>query len=527
MLRCIDGYSLDLKDYMDEWVYITADRKQNNLGQLMLDEDGNFTTLPVEPAYALMGLPYCASPEDPFVQNLDIYVPAAYVDAVPNGDGTYTVSFNDSTVTNSNGTTYSAETAPIIYQTTIDGYKEGYSITLATDLKGTPGDITQVEETNRAAHYEDFIKAGYILAVVSSRGVDSVYATNSAPVQIVDLKAGVRYLKHNAETMPGDTDKIIVIGGSAGGSCASLLGASGNSKAFEPYLQKIGAVMDATDDVYGVRAMATIANVHLADAAYEYLHSLETSFTGMGPNAGVTEFDEFETALHSALIDTFGTCLEDLGFDRDTFMDGYLDAINACLDTYVKNYVDDVDAFAAANPTLVRKGDTFTAKSAAEFVDTYLHRSKDIMAFDTQSRGSWEAKLFGAKHFSLSLLNTIKSLEKDYPEQAGALAAEYETEANDAAQQDMVELMAVLTYLTGDAECDIAPHWHLCNSTMDGDVGSIMAYLTCSILNRDFADSVDAEFHLAFDDKSEAGHGYGDFSFDQLVEYVDADVAAG
>jgi acetyl esterase/lipase len=57
----------------------------------------------------------------------------------------------------------------------------------------------------------------------------------------VDLKAAVRYLRYNDAVMPGDSDKIISNGTSAGGAMSSLLGAPGNSQDYRLYLEEIGA----------------------------------------------------------------------------------------------------------------------------------------------------------------------------------------------------------------------------------------------------------------------------------------------
>jgi len=65
----------------------------------------------------------------------------------------------------------------------------------------------------------------------------------------VDLKAAVRYLRYNDKAMPGNAEKIISNGTSAGGAMSSLLGATGNNSDYEPYLQEIGAA-DARDDIF-------------------------------------------------------------------------------------------------------------------------------------------------------------------------------------------------------------------------------------------------------------------------------------
>ena len=62
------------------------------------------------------------------------------------------------------------------------------------------------------------------------RGADGRW-TGKAPAAIVDLKAAVRWLRAQADRMPGDTRRIVSNGTSAGGALSSLLGASGDTPA--------------------------------------------------------------------------------------------------------------------------------------------------------------------------------------------------------------------------------------------------------------------------------------------------------
>lgn len=49
-----------------------------------------------------------------------------------------------------------------------------------------------------------------------------------APTNLIDLKMALRFLRHNAAVLPGDFEKIISVGWSAGGAMSSLLGLTGN-----------------------------------------------------------------------------------------------------------------------------------------------------------------------------------------------------------------------------------------------------------------------------------------------------------
>lgn len=517
-------YDLDASKLMNQWVYIDSTAVMTPMGQIKEGE-----TADVYPCYGLLNVVYCSNPESARIQHLDIYVPTEYVkEARDNGDGTFTLTFDEEAVfTNLNGASYTANTAPIIYQNTIDGYKEGYSITLGTETKG----IHLNADQSGKSIYGDYVRAGYVYVCVGSRGVDSegLESRGMAPDQIVDLKAGVRYLKANDAVLPGDAKKIIAVGGSAGGSCAALLGVSGNAEVFLPYLEKIGAVMDVTDDIYGARVQAPIANVDKADMAYEYLHSTEVNYHQMGPNGGDKTFDDFQIALQKELIAAFESYLTELGFDAATFKDGYLAAINKALDVYTTRWLDkeqygDAEGFAKAYDGVSYVDGKVVADSLEAFVASFMTRGKSIMAFDTEARKSWEAKLFGEAHFSTSLLAVLKKMAGEGNEEAARLAEAYtqpDTGVNGEGRQELVRIMSCMTYLTGEEKADIARHWRFNNSTMDGDVGSMMAYMMSRYMKEKLGIE-DVDFYLGIDKISPAGHGYPDFCFLDVEAYLDA-----
>ncbi len=100
---------------------------------------------------------------------------------------------------------------------------------------------------------------GWVVVLPGSRGRSTIGEdgafTGKAPAAIVDLKAGVRYLRHNDPVFPGSAERIVSMGVSAGGAMSALLGASGNDPAFDPYLEAIGAA-DARDDIFAVVSSA-------------------------------------------------------------------------------------------------------------------------------------------------------------------------------------------------------------------------------------------------------------------------------
>jgi uncharacterized repeat protein (TIGR02543 family) len=103
------------------------------------------------------------------------------------------------------------------------------------------------------------LQKGFVTVNVGMRGNTAntgtgadTYRWGKLPNPIVDLKASLRYLHFNDANMPGDADKIIVIGTSSGGSATVQLGTSGNTALYNNELAAIGAYMGsgARDDIW-------------------------------------------------------------------------------------------------------------------------------------------------------------------------------------------------------------------------------------------------------------------------------------
>lgn len=119
---------------------------------------------------------------------------------------------------------------------------------------------------------------GYVVAIPGARGRNStvtkkgkVVYTGRAPKGLLDLKAAVRYLRLFDKEMPGDAERIITDGTSAGGAMSSLLGATGNNPAYASLLKAMGAA-DTRDDIFAAVCYCPIVDLDHADMAYEWLY---------------------------------------------------------------------------------------------------------------------------------------------------------------------------------------------------------------------------------------------------------------
>ncbi len=74
-----------------------------------------------------------------------------------------------------------------------------------------------------------FARAGYVVASIEYR------TTNEAqfPAQLIDVKSAIRYLRAHAQQYCIDPNRIFVMGESAGGTMACLLGTTGNMTEYD------------------------------------------------------------------------------------------------------------------------------------------------------------------------------------------------------------------------------------------------------------------------------------------------------
>ena len=230
--------------------------------------------------YWQTGIQYCSVPADAEYENLGIYVPGAYFDAVENGDETYTCTVNSEG--ESQG--YTAETAPVVIPV------------------NTPGYSAMSAPTGYTSEAGEYAAMGFIYVAAGCRGRDS-----GAPAGVTDLKAAIRFIRANADILPGDFDSVFSFGMSGGGAQSALLGATGDSDLYDAYLEQIGAVMETSDAVKGSMCWCPITNLDVADAAYEW-------------NMGTTRssLSDEERAISDGLAEAFAEYINELNLtDED------------------------------------------------------------------------------------------------------------------------------------------------------------------------------------------------------------------
>lgn len=229
--------------------------------------------------YWQINISYCENPTAEEYQSLGIFIPGDYMTSTDNGDGTFTCEINPLVEVAG----YTAETAPMVIPVDTPGYA---AMAAPTDY------------VSDAATYTD---AGFIYVAAGCRGRDA-----GAPAGVTDLKAAIRYIRYNEGVIPGSTDRVFTFGMSGGGAQSALLGATGDSELYTPYLEAIGAVQGVSDAVTGSMAWCPITSLDYANEAYEW-------------NLGVTrtDLDEDMQELSDNMAAAYATYLNQLGLQDE------------------------------------------------------------------------------------------------------------------------------------------------------------------------------------------------------------------
>lgn len=217
-------------------------------------------------------IPYVRNPVNLEYQSMDIWVPIA-IDGVP----------------------YDAADAPILMAINVAGYLSSSNYTSGMmpppmgdgmDMPGGggmpgPPELGDGEgrflglggEKGPDANKYMALAYGFVVVCPGCRGRDNQNPDGTffgkAPAAIVDLKAAVRYLRHNRGILPGNPEYIMTSGGSAGGAMSALLASTGNAPEYEPYLEAIGAAKER-DDVFACVGYSPMVNLENMDSAYEW-----------------------------------------------------------------------------------------------------------------------------------------------------------------------------------------------------------------------------------------------------------------
>ena len=447
---------------------------------------------------------YVASPVDTTYQILNVFVPGDYfVGKSING--------------------YTAQTAPIFFPNRIGGYMPATPATALNNGGGGPGGPPPGAPQGgpppgvpgggmsgggrRESAVVVALSKGYVVASAGARGRTT--PTGKAPAHIVDLKAAIRYLKYNDRTMPGDANRIISNGTSAGGALSVLLGATGNNPDYESYLTELGAA-PATDDIFAVSAYCPITNLDHADMAYEWQFNGINTYQPRGPmspnaNARPAMLSPEQITLSDQLKPLFPTYLNSLklrdkaGKPLTLDKDGngsFKDLVSSYLVASAQKALDSGTDLSKLSWLTITNGKITTLDYPA--YPRYLERMKTPPAFDALDLSTPENQLFGTA-----------TVDKQH---FASFSEEHRTTQANLANARIVKMMNPMDYI-GTANTKTAPHWRIRHGSKDKDTSlGIPVMLGTYLQNKGY----DVDLALPWD----RPHS-GDYDLDELFEWMD------
>jgi len=415
-------------------------------GQVILDNDHWSKN---SGAWYQTGLVYCTSPASTTYETLNIYVPLAYMDGTQNSTGYYTCTVLPGVTVGS----YTSDNAPYVMPV------------------NTPGYSCQTA----ASGYSSYVSSGMIYVGAGCRGKGCDKSVNGgAPWGVADLKAAIRFIRYSGSMLPGNTEYYFAFGHSGGGAQTSVLGASGNSALYTPYLTSIGACMTyddgaaISDAIYGAMAWCPITSLDMADAAYEWNlgQYVRTGYSQLISYDLADAYAEYINAL--GLTDAGGNSLTLQGSDEYEYAAGsYYDFLLSEIERSRQNYIADngsTPSEATSLYALVANG----VKKAG----------KSVPAFDGWNAAVTENLVFGdgnnGQHFDSALAAIFADSAARYTSAYGSYAADYAAayaagvESRDAlgmttaTRVDMINPMYYLCdYYDGAGTADVAPYWRI------------------------------------------------------------------
>ena len=461
--------------------------------------------------YWQVGVVYVSNPASLDYETLGIYVPGAYLEASANGDGTYTASVKSDAQVGQ----FTAATAPYILPVNTPGYNASQAPTWLAD------------------GIASYTQAGMIYLQPGIRGRDNTTdsqgqeVVGGAPWGVTDLKAAIRYVRYNKDVLPGDTDKIVSFGHSGGGAQSAILGASGDSTLYNPYLEALGAAMKdkegnpISDAPYGTMTWSPITSLDYADAAYEWN-------LGQFADSNTRAEGTFTQALSQDLAKEYANYINQLGLKHEgqaltltEFSDGiytqgsyatYLEGVvNQSLNNFLADtsfpYTSDgaglggstesvtyetaqayIDSLNAETQWVTYDAAANRAKisSLADFAKYVKTASKSVPAFDALDRSLAENAVFGVAdanelHFDQLVARLLKNNQAKY-ESLTDWNSQYVTDfESDLAKTDSLgktiaerqDLYNPMFYLTsaysGYQTSKPAPHWRIRSGLSQGD----------------------------------------------------------
>lgn len=407
------------------------------------------------------------------------------------------------------------------------------------------------------------LKAGYVIIDVGtrSRGVRSADGrwVGKAPAPVVDAKAAIRYLRLNDSIMPGSAERIVVNGTSGGGGLTAIIGASGNSSDYLPYLYKIGAagvskfgrqmISTISDGIFAAIAYCPINNLGNADAGYEWqFHDLRSD-ENTGSIGGVSYSAGPQVEASAALAAKFPDYLNSLALSIDQ-MNPLTDSnINSVLQDWLKKEIEwqlesgvpvpqigEEFEISSRGRTIKIINDWLTIKNVNRTtiiedidIDRFLlfvsktSNLKTVVAFDAtavtgNASVSGESSLFGNENWDYANFSEWSWNHNEVAgdgsgiDDTGMTWSEYLASTQGTALAKQIKLIDPLSYL--NTGLDTARYWYVRHGMIDRDTSFAMQILLQTAISND-PKVKDINFRLPY----LTGHG-GNYDVQEVFSWL-------
>ncbi|MDO4838063.1 MAG: subtype B tannase [Clostridia bacterium] len=369
---------------------------------------------------------------------------------------------------------YTAQNAPVIFENNAAGYMEMPNTHPGEDrFFGSP-----------------YLAQGMVYVTCGCRGRSSRNEqgeyVGKAPMTIVDFKTAIRFLRHHRGVLPGDWNRLISVGFSAGGAMSALLAVSGDHPDYDPYLRENGAYMEESDAVYAAQIYCPIIDLEHADMAYEWQFGADpqSEESYAGPAEIMTPFKEAVSRKLSSMYVTYVNGLEltdpRTGEVLTLGEDGRSGSFYEC----VMRRLSDAAKLCGEQPPVDLDEDVLHRR----------RRMKACTAFDRLDEQSGENELFGNRaqntaHFSLSVAKAVASVAEQFPEEAASLAEGWK-HCSDEGFQTRLRLLNPLAYIR-DPQGKKAVHYRIRVGADDADTAFSVSMTLAVMLQNAHLGTVD------------------------------------
>lgn len=401
---------------------------------------------------------------------------------------------------------YNINTAPVLIPNSVGGFLTAFSEDPSLDSSQPP-----VPNIIFLA-----LQHGYVVVSPSLRGRTekdkSGKFIGKAPSSIIDLKSVIRYLHFFASELPGDEDKIISNGTSAGGCLSALLGSTGNHPDYDS-----NESFSASDDVFASSVYCPIMNFEHADSCYEWLFKNVSDYCGNVAKIdenGKLSFQHVEGKLNEDLIE--------LSEKVASLFPEYINSLDLHDDEGNKLCLDED----GNNGSFIN----FLEKILISSAQKAIEKGIDV------SNKKWIKLINNKKVISVDMVEYVKELKRIKPplvfddlNNNGSINDLFGNEKTNAmhftdfsqakssidsciADDKVIKLMNPMRYIDDD-KAKKAKYWRIRQGTNDNHIPFVISALLAIKLKNNGAD---VDFQMTW----ETDH-YGNYDIDELFSWID------